>query len=236
MRRFWHKHRRKLRFFLDVLLALILILACLVALGCPPNGELTRFRREEKANLMGPSEILDRMDNPKDWLDARWDRLVIGEDGEEIIFWFDYRPGRSERFFRVEKQDGVLLLPLPGCIYSLSSPLQQDMVLPLFLFADDPAAVRATVEIRISEKDVITLDQVRGEKARSEEGNADSRESYFLFRIPVTRETWMRQSGIFARELVLGYALIPFSTVGHPAAIRLYDDEDRLIETREWTL
>ena len=236
MRRFWNKNPRRLRFFIDALLALILILSCLVALGCPPNGDLTRFRRAEKANLMGPSEILDCMDNPKDWLNARWVRLLIGDDGKEIVFWSYYRSAKSGIFLRVEKKDGVLLLPLPGCIYSMSLQLRGEMVMPLFLFVDDPAVVKATVQIQIPEYDVITLDQVRGEKACSGEENADSRERYFLFSIPMTQETWMMRRGIFARELLIGYRLIPFATVGYSATIWLYDNEDRLIETREWIL
>ena len=226
---------RWLRFALDALLALVLLLAAYVSLGCPFRGETAAFRSAEKANLVGPSEIIDRMDIRKDWLYARWDRLLIGDDGEEVLFWFSRRSPDTEVLRRCEKTEGMLLLPLPGCNVLTASNLQRDMAVPLFLFADDPAAVKATVCIRLSETDELTLTQVRGELA-SQTGDADSREGYFLFSIPVTRESWTLNRGVQVRTLLWAYAYPPYRPAGIPVTIRLYDGEDRLLETREWTL
>ena len=57
---------RKLRFFLDVLLTLLLLLAVAAALSSRVSGEEARFRRAEKADLAGPSEIIGRFDVPED--------------------------------------------------------------------------------------------------------------------------------------------------------------------------
>ena len=72
MRRFWRKIPRQLRFALDALLVLALLTAVYVAMGCPILGETALFRRAEKANLMGPSKIIDRLDVPKDWPTVKW--------------------------------------------------------------------------------------------------------------------------------------------------------------------
>ena len=227
---------RWLRFALDALLALVLLLAVYVSLGRPFRGETAAFRSAEKANLVGPSEIIDRMDIRKDWLYARWDRLLIGDDGEEVLFWFSRRSPDTEVLCRCEKTDGMLLLPLPGCNVLTASNLQRDMAVPLFLFADEPAAVKATVCIQLSETDELTLTQVRGGMAHTEAADGLSRERYFLFSIPVTRETWTLNRGVQVRTLLWAYAYPPYRPAGIPATVWLYDGEDRLLETREWTL
>ncbi len=224
MRRFWRKIPRQLRFALDALLALALLTAAYVALGCPILGETAHFRRAEKANMMGPSKIIDRLDVPKDWPTVSWDRLLIGDDGEEIVLWFHQHGAGSGTLKRLKKSDGILLTPLPECDAADAADLLKDGVMPLFLFADDPAAVRATVQLRLSGTDEITLTQVRGRIADIRAGDPGSRERFFLFSLPVTQ------------ELLDAYKFGYYRTVGYQAAIRLYDGEDRLIETREWIL
>lgn len=236
MRRFWRKIPRQLRFVLDVLLALALLTAVYVALGCPFLGETALFRRAEKANLMGPSKIIDRLDVPKDWPTVSWNRLLIGDDGEEIVFWLQYRRTAPGPLIRLNKTDGILLLPLPECGAPTAADLQKDCVVPLFLFADDPAAVKATVQLRLSGTDEITLTQVRGRIADIRAGDPGSRERYFLFHIPVTREEWTLERGELIHKLLDSYTNVRYRPEGYQATIRLYDGEDRLIETREWIL
>ena len=235
MRRLWRKIPRQLRFALDALLALVLLTAVYVALGCPFRGETALFRRVEKANLMGPSKIMDRLDIRREWLSVRADRLLIGDDGEEIVFWSHSRGAGTGTFTRMEKAEGMLLAPLPGYDYVSDWRPQWDMAAPIFLFTDDPAAVKATVRIRLSETDEVTLTQVRGELI-SQAGDGDSREGYFLFTIPVTRESWTLNRGVLVRQLLTAYDHRPFRPAGFPATVWLYDGEDRLLETREWTL
>ena len=224
MKGLWKKISRQLRFALDALLVLALLTAVYVALGCPFLGETIRFRRAEKANLMGPSKIIERLDVPEDWLMVSWDRLLIGDDGEEIVLWFHQHGAGSGTFKRLNKSDGILLTPLPECDAADAAELQQDGVMPLFLFADDPAAVKATVQLRLSETEEITLTQVRGKPADTRAGEPGSRERFFLFSLPVTG------------ELLEAYKYGYYRAMGYQAAVRLFDAEDRLIETREWTL
>ena len=236
MRRLWKKISRQLRFALDALLALALLTAVYVAMGCPFLGEAALFRRAEKANLMGPSKIIDRLDVPKDWPTVSWDRLLIGDDGEEIVFWSRSRGERSGSVTRMAKAEGILLTPMLGFGAPTAADLQKDCVVPLFLFVDDPAAVKATMQLRLSETDEITLTQVRGGTVDTRAGDPGSRERYFLFHMPVTREEWTLERGELIHKLLDSYTNARYRPVGYQATILLYDAEDRLIETREWIL
>ena len=236
MRRLWKKIPRWLRFALDALLALALLTAVYVALGCPFLGETALFRRAEKANLMGPSEIIDRLRVRAEWPILGCDEILIGDDGEEVLFWFYRYWPKSGTLLRREKEDGILLLPLPHCVGIDTMQWQRETAAPLFLFADDRAAVKARVSIRLSETDELTLTGERGAIAHDGPLDFGSRERYFLFSIPMEQETWNLERGLRVRRLLEGYAYTRFRPVGFPATVWLYDGEGRLIETREWTL
>ena len=222
---------RKLRFILDALLSLILLLAVFVALSSRmPNREVTRFRRAEKAALVGPSEILDRIDVREEWPSVNYNRLLIGDDGEEILFYLISENGNGF-LWRREKTDGILLTPLYNVNWVFGTPRRRDGVLPLFLFSDEPEAVRAEVQIRLSDTFRLELSQVRGKAAAGEE---TVRERYFLFSVPLPVSRSSAQAQLM-QELAATNQ-ITFSSGEFPAVIRLYDGEDQLLETREYTI
>ena len=222
---------RKHRFFLDAGLALVLLLAVLAALSSRARREESRFRRAEKADLAGPSTLLGRMDVPEDWPDVGYDRLLIGDDGEEILFYLSREDGDG-LLLRREKTDGLLLTPAPSW-----NPIRRtqwtkgEAVLPLFLFPDDTAAVRAEVRIRLSGEMVVELTQTRGE---TDGGDGSGGEPFFLFRIPIP-ELRLRKAELL-QELQETNAYSSLGQGEFPADIRLYDGEDRLLETRAYTI
>ena len=225
---------RKLRFFLDTLLSMILLLAVFAAVTSRAYQGNTLFRRAEKADLVGPSKIIDRIDVPPEWPNVGYNRLIIGDDGEEILFYAftqDEETIRGRALWRREKDDGILLTPVFHMELELSSQRRRDGILPLFLFVDDPAAVRAEVEIRLSNTFRLDLSQVRG---KTDGGEEDIREYFFLFRIPVpisrgSDNAQLLQDLYDTNQSHSFYAEFP-------ASIRLYDCEDRLLETREYTI
>ena len=222
---------RKLRFILDALLSLILLLAVFVALSSRmANREVTRFRRAEKAALVGPSEILDRIDVREEWPSVNYDRLLIGDDGEEILFYLIPENGNGF-LWRREKTDGILLTPLYNVNWVFGTPRRRDGVLPLFLFSDEPEAVRAEVQIRLSDTFRLELSQVRGKAAAGEE---TVRERYFLFCVPLPVSRSSAQAQLM-QELAATNQ-ITFSSGEFPAVIRLYNGADQLLETREYTI
>lgn len=241
---------KPLRILFDLLLAALLFFAWFVARGGPRYGEEERFRRVEKANLAGPSTLLDKMDVQGDWIPTGYTRLLIGDAGDEILF-FAANNGRGSRngvLIRREKTEGLLLTPLPQ-MYTILSPLSplpsswygEDVptwVIPLFLFADDPAAVRAEVALHLTEDREVTLSQYRGSGAPEEERGWPVREKYFLFSLPIPPETWDSPEEPDALNALL-WTNDPTLTAGgreFPAVIRLYDAEGRLLETRNYVI
>ena len=220
--------RRKLRFFLDALLTLALLLAVFAALSSRVRGEEARFRRAERADLAGPSEIIARLDVPEDW-PVRYDRLLLGDDGEEIFFYL-LREGGSEMLYRREKTGGMLLTPVPCWNPLEPAPWRgEEPCLPLLLFTEVPAA-RAEVRLRLSETCELELASEAGETG-AEDGPERAR--FFLFRIPVPKNARLRKTELL-RELLETNAVSSPGQGEFPATIRLYDEMNDLLETREF--
>ena len=241
---------KPLRIFFDLLLAALLFFAWFAARGGPRYGEEERFRRAEKANLVGPSVILDKMYVQGDWIPTGYTRLLIGDAGDEVLF-FAANDGRASRYgvlTRREKTEGILLTTVPQ-MYTILSTLSalpsswygEDVpvwVIPLFLFVDEPAAVWAEVELQLTEDREVTLRQYRGTGAPEEERDWSVREKYFLFSLPIPPETWDSPDAPDAFNALL-WTNDPTLTAGgreFPAVIRLYDAEDRLLETRDYVI
>ena len=110
---------RKVRIVIDLFLILILLGVYYIALGSPLSGEEARFRRAEKAYLVGPSEILETINVSSAWTQPAYDynRMIIGDDGDEILFYtFKVGKGTSSMdgvITRRQKTDGILLTPIP---------------------------------------------------------------------------------------------------------------------------
>ena len=240
IRRMLHRIPKWVRILADLLLAALLFLVSYAARGGPRFGEVARFRQAEKANLVGPSVILDKMYVQGDWIPTHYQRLLIGDTGDEILFYTTVN-GRGSTdmdgaLIRREKTDGIRLTPLPGGldepVYGSPDPL----IIPLFLFVDDPAAVQAKVSLKLLSDVEITYSQVRG-KGGAGETEGWKREKYFLFRLPIRPENWNDLDGDdIQHAIVRTNQRYSKTRVEIPATIRLYDGEGRLIETRDYVI
>ena len=137
IRRILHHIPKPLRFLFDLLLAAVLFFAWFVARGGPRFGEENRFRQAEKANLVGPSVLLDKMYVQGDWIPTHYNRLLIGDSGDEILFYTLTNGRRNTEMdgalIRRDKSDGILLTPLPD---GFTTPLEdagKDFSIPLYL-------------------------------------------------------------------------------------------------------
>ncbi len=230
---------RKIRFSLDALLSAALLIGVFFAVTSRSYTETGRFRRAERANLVGPSEIIDRLDLPEHWTEVGYDRLMIGDDGEEILFY----PLRKKTelgtiygdwpLFRREKTDGLLLTTLPS--NGLSGYGARNTAVPLFLFVDDPRAVRAEVTLRLSDSIEIELAQGRGRDVPQVKRDGFAREHFFLFTIPVPENRWSKRWELLG-ELAEINSYVWTVTTEFPAIIRLYDISGALLETREYLI
>lgn len=239
--RLLHRIPKPLRILFDLLLAAALFFIYYEARGGPRVGEETRFRRAEKANLVGPSVLLDKMYVQGDWIPTHYTRLLIGDSGDEILF-YTLTDGRRNTemdgaLIRRDKSDGILLTPLPGGVDEPVSGVSEPLVIPLFLFVDDPAAVRAEVRLKLPDKQELRLSQVRGENRAGENEGWYVKERYFLFRLAVSPETWNSPDSPNPwHDFIRTNQRYSKTLKEVPATIRLYDGEDKLIETREYVI
>ena len=234
---------RKARVIVDLVLAIALLLSCWYARGCPLPGEEVRFRRAEQGAMVGPSVLLDRLNMRSDWPDTGYNVLRIGDDGDEILFYSirimrGSRGGRflSDSLLCREKTDGILLTTLPTWFMPPFSEWSPNSV-PLLLFVDDPAAVRAAITITLSDGKELTMSQVRGEGCAALFGEDEwiagcVRERFFLFEHRLTSGEWDSDWSKLM-ETNAGYSA---SSQEWPAVIALYDRENQLIRTVDYTI
>ncbi len=231
---------RPVRVFIDLLLIALLLQLHYIARGSPAFGEEARFRRAEKAGMVGPSELIDRMFVHSNSPSTGYNLLLIGDDGDSILF-YTMRTGSgvssmSGKLIRREKADGILLTTLPTDA-SAGLYYQHPNAVPLLLFADDPAALRAQIRITLSGGDVLELSQVRGDGScvyydKSEWMEGCVREKLFLCNCPVTPEEWESDWMHIAET----NASSASSWDEWQAEIGLYDAENRLIRSVDYVI
>jgi len=226
IRRFFDRIPRWLRVAADLTLALALLLATYIAVGCPAFGYEGEFRRAEKAGMVGPSKLIDWVAVQRTWPSVGYDRILIGDDGDAILF-YTYTVGKGTssmegRLLRREKTEGLLLTPLPSSmVFGLAE------VMPLFLFADDPDTVKAEVLLRLTGEETVTLTAGR----RAFEGDGSSLPGFFYFQLPVTGTN--RQA---MDALARCGASYQDDGEDFPAVIRLFDADDRLIAETDYVI
>ena len=233
IRRFLDRVPRPLRFAVDAVLVLALLLAWYVSAGCPaPGGKTAEFRRAEKAGMVGPSEILGGVPVYDNWPYVGYARLMIGDDGDAVLFYAceteRYSSSRGT-LYRREKTDGLLLTTLPAAAPLL--PKIEYPAVPLFLFVDDPAALRAEVDLLLPSGKTETLSAARGSLSAEAGGGSDTGARFFLFQLYVTAANHDTAESLM-------YCFSGTADLGdvHPAVIRLYDGEGKLLCARDYVI
>ena len=237
---------RPVRVLVDLLLVALLLQVRYIARGSPPFGEEAAFRRAEQAAMVGPSVLLDRMFPSSEWPRVSYNRLLIGDDGDAILFFSTQHGQRistsmSDVLIRREKTDGILLTTLPADIVMPDNALPPGPVrMPLFLFVDDPAAVKAKLHMTLSDGSELTLAQIRdwhnhellSEEERIGYVTGTVRDHIFVFEHPITSAEWKSDWA----DIMRTNEHYP-STMGEwPVTIDLYDLDNHLIRTVDYTI
>lgn len=209
---------RKMQVLRNILLLILLIVAIGYFSGLPiPIPEL-QFRREERAHLVGPGDILGIED-----IDfSHYKTMIVAETGQGVILWVSAPEiNRSDLLYQ-EKNGEHLLLAAPGSLGFMTVP--DEVHLPLILFDRQPRAARAEIQFTLREG----IDGETFEKTYCL--SADRKTSgYFLFTLH-TDESFTYQEGlalqIFAniashREHRQGYSI--------PVQLQFYDGRNQLI-------
>ena len=227
---------RKARVIIDLVVAAALLLACWYAAGCPVPGEEAKFRRAERSAMVGPSVLLDRLFIQSDWPYTQYNLLRIGDGGDGIVFYMMRTgAGASSQYDKLEyrrKTDGILLTPLPTW-YMANYPPEGTLYVPLLLFVDDTAAVKATVRLTLDDGSEYEMTQVRdwhnhvllSDSELEGYRTGSVRDGFFLFEQAVTEQEWQE-----------GFLRLMGSDYQAPAVIELYDQSNQLIRTVDYTI
>lgn len=144
MKNAWLRLPRPIRAAANILLILVLAFLFYYSLGCPAFTTEQAFRRAEKANLVGPSTIVDILD--RDDYD-KFDQTIVGETENGILFYCTqdvFNPIFSYR----EKMGPITVLAPPSGPFNWGLD-SYGHSLPVYVFDDYPEAVRAELELHI---------------------------------------------------------------------------------------
>ena len=181
-----------------------------------------QFRREERGNLVGPSEILG-----KETIDlGPFQGMIVAETEKIVILWlYGEDIGRTQFICRNRYDENMLIAPPGTGGFSL---VTDEIHLPLVLFDNTPRAVRAEIAFTLREM----WDGEDFEKNYQLEATRDQY-GYFLF----TLEAEGQWPGLGAE----GAALNTLTNISAnqdtyisrsiPVEIRYYDINGALIET-----
>lgn len=245
LKQHWLELPRKLRVFANILAILLAVFVLYILMDCPAFTGEQKFRRMEKAELVGPSKILHIMD-PEG---LGYQHLLAADDGEGVILfgYSDYHWDQGDLFYR-EKKGPVTVLAAPNSGMLL---LYADVIdLPVFVFHDCTNAVRAELELEFGEgveyaqvnweQDDVVIETTYEKTLHLE--SDENHSGVFVFNIHAEPDGKLEeQYGIELWQPLAseGYALEIFSdmtdspqsycTYYIPATVRLYDWNDNLI-------
>lgn len=224
--------------------ALVIMLAVVyyIALGCPTLTIKQEFRRAEKAHLIGPSTIVDTLSIEEY---EEFDRLLVGESAQGITFFGRYRDQHPYENPLEEKQHYLHYVEKTGDMTLCAAPNVWGVfwenhgfrrTLPVYLFVEDPRAVRAEVSITVigyrnpNQTDPFEVN-FRGDASRS-------KDRFFRFTIHADQGDSL-QALFYLSSLTGGNTSsvdAAWNADNITAVVRLYDNRDQLITERTLTL
>lgn len=218
---------RKARICLNILTIALAVFLIYVFAGSPAFTVTTAFRRAEKAQLVGPSEILARL-RPEG---AEYDHLVLAATEDSVtLFAYDRWDSRLTTLVYREKTGPITVLAAPGSTHFWA---ESSASVPVFVFDSHPDAVRAELELTLSAS-------YKGEDFEKTYCLTASRESsgYFAFTLEARNAPTLGAEGraIYILQNVCSNSMADTLEVAIPATVRLYNGQDALIAEEALTI
>ncbi len=189
-----------------------------IFLGSPVLTEEAAYRRAEKANLVGPGEILAVI-APEGQV---YSHLILAKDETGVMLYAWDWWNREEREFVYREAEGdMTLAAAPGREYFW---LQSHGVLPVYLFDSCSEAVRAELTLTIR-------GEFEGEAYENTYSLTAEREEagFFAFTILADDCQGPEGHGLFQLRCATGNSAADLSGTEIQADVRLYDAQDREI-------
>ena len=225
LKTYWKQASRPTKIFLTVLLLLIAGMGTYIALGSPPLTPRMGFHQGEKANMIGPSQILGEFTlNPPQRLAIAQphpykEKVIIAQtDSFDILYNYHHNT-----FYSYPRSDE------PG-LYSVSASIPEyeaargeiTVPLQLILFDRNEQAARAEIEFRVTESRTEafingTIFKVSAQRQY---------DGFFYFSIIPT--SYYQQKDLQAFHTFC----TSYAAEGKPEiTLRLYDENDNLLST-----
>lgn len=147
VKRFWGNLSRKVKIAITLLALFLMGFALYIFIGGPAFTAEQRFRRAERANMVGPASIVATYD----FTNGSYEHLIVADDSDGVIFYaFSGREGyTTEHLYYREKTEDLTVLAAP--VLEHFSYWEYELELPVFLFDNYPAAQRAQLQFTLSE-------------------------------------------------------------------------------------
>ena len=238
LKNLWLRIPKPCRAALNVVCIFALSVAFYYFLGAPTVSDSQAFRRAERANFVGPSEIL----YSNSIYGHSYDRILVGETETGVITYI--RCNRRDNVW-----DELQYIPKTGKITVVSAPMifpryamDYPPGLPVFIVDEYPEAKRAELDIHITGSYSYNLNGKDYTQPLNQKFSLAARrekKGCFRFTIEVTGSDSQREEIACAMD-VLAYTFTDLGPVAKDAVItatiRLYDRDGNLIIQQEQIL
>ena len=245
---FWLNIPRPVRAVINILAILIVAVTFYICIGAPTLNAEQAFRREERANLLGPSAILfnEKVENY-----PYGTNLILAETDNCLITWVD---DDWYGFNYHEKAGDITVVTAPAYWFDFGQEWW-DMTLPVFVVDNYPEAVQAVLELDIQGVYVHNLNGERLEEPLDHQfslTNHREDEGFFWFRLNLESidpylehgnvvETPHGSNGYAVDALADTFTnamtvMNPQSNVSITARVTLYDEYENLVAEKDLIL
>ena len=237
-----HRIPRPVRACICTVLAVVLLLSYYVILDCPVLTMKQHFRRAEKVHLVGPSKIVDVLDEREY---GEFVRMYVGESEHGVSFFGKYYNEHpyddpfAEKlyyFYYTEKTGDITLCVAPNVWGSTWGFVPFERTVPAYLFTEHADAARA--ELLITVKGILPrenkqfTEHLAAQADRTEEG---------FFRFHLSAEEADELDALYYLSCCTSGSASSGVAInsrlnGISAVIRLYDVNDHLIAEQQTTI
>lgn len=202
--------------------ALVLLLCFAVhyiVSGCPPITLEQQFRREEKAQWVGPAQIL----GTTELKNARfYDSVLLADDAYGVTMYLFRDDLDSGKLHYRNKTGDVTVLAVQS--FELFPDSREQIELPIIVFNRDSWAVRAELELVVDDGSLVQTYYAEAEREN---------EGYFCF--VVSQDGSTSQGSALRRVSEVSSSDSEDLYSRYPVTVRLYDQNGQLLreESRE---
>lgn len=208
----WQQLPVKFRACTNIALICLCILLIYIFVGAPALTPRQAFRRAEKAQLVGPAEILEDLHVGG----YPYSRLILADDGDGVIIYtYNRFHSAATELLYAEKTGDLTIAAAPDQTFY---PKENHASIAIILFHEGSRAVRAELDFTLT----ADYEGETHEKTYSLQ-SLMTLDRCFLFSIEAHSQSALGAEG----QLLLQLQAVNGSAI--PATLRMYDQNDSLI-------